>query len=41
VTYLPIPVGGAILFLFVVERLVIGPPPQPVRGEHGAAVAFE
>ena len=40
-TYLPIPIGGAILFLFVVERLVIGPPPQPVRGEHGAAVAFE
>jgi TRAP-type C4-dicarboxylate transport system permease small subunit len=41
VTYLPIPIGGAILFLFVLERLVIGPPPQPVRGEHGAAVAFE
>jgi TRAP-type C4-dicarboxylate transport system permease small subunit len=41
VTYLPIPIGGAILFLFVFERLVIGPPPQPVRGEHGAAVAFE
>src|SRR5438034_3441260 len=41
VTYLPIPIGGAILLLFVFERLVIGPPPQPVRGEHGAAVAFE
>ncbi len=41
VTYLPIPVGGAILLLFVFERLVIGPPPQPVRGERGAAVAFE
>ncbi len=41
VTYLPIPVGGAILLLFVFERLVIGPPQQPVRGEHGAAVAFE
>jgi TRAP-type C4-dicarboxylate transport system permease small subunit len=40
-TYLPIPIGGAILLLFVFERLVIGPPPQPVRGEHGAAVAFE
>jgi TRAP-type C4-dicarboxylate transport system permease small subunit len=26
VTYLPIPVGGAILFLFVVERILIGPP---------------
>ena len=41
VTYLPIPIGGAILLLFVFERLVIGPPPQPVRGDHGAAVAFE
>jgi TRAP-type C4-dicarboxylate transport system permease small subunit len=40
-TYLPIPIGGAILLLFVFERLVIGPPPQPIRGEHGAAVAFE
>jgi TRAP-type C4-dicarboxylate transport system permease small subunit len=40
-TYLPIPIGGAILLLFVFERLVIGSPPQPVRGEHGAAVAFE
>jgi TRAP-type C4-dicarboxylate transport system permease small subunit len=40
-TYLPIPIGGAILLLFVFERLVIGPPPQPARGEHGAAVAFE
>ncbi len=26
VTYLPIPIGGAILFLFVLERLLIGPP---------------
>jgi TRAP-type C4-dicarboxylate transport system permease small subunit len=41
VTYLPIPIGGAILLLFVFERLVIGPPRQPVRGDHGAAVAFE
>jgi TRAP-type C4-dicarboxylate transport system permease small subunit len=29
VTYLPIPVGGAILFLFVVERIVCGAPPLP------------
>jgi TRAP-type C4-dicarboxylate transport system permease small subunit len=28
VTYLPIPVGGAVTLLFVVERLLIGPPPQ-------------
>jgi TRAP-type C4-dicarboxylate transport system permease small subunit len=37
-TYLPIPVGGAILLLFVFERLAIGPPPPPA--ERGA-VAFE
>ncbi len=28
VTYLPIPVGGALLLVFVIERIVIGPPPQ-------------
>src|SRR6266436_3097314 len=28
VTYLPIPVGGAITLLFVAERLLIGRPPQ-------------
>jgi TRAP-type C4-dicarboxylate transport system permease small subunit len=34
VTYLPIPIGGAITLLFVGERLLIGRPPQ--RGElHG------
>jgi TRAP-type C4-dicarboxylate transport system permease small subunit len=37
VTYLPIPIGGAILLLFVFERLAIGPPPVPVRPEHAAA----
>ena len=29
VTYLPIPLGGAILLLFVIERLTIGPLPAP------------
>jgi TRAP-type C4-dicarboxylate transport system permease small subunit len=29
VTYLPIPVGGAILLLFVIERLLFGMPPDP------------
>jgi TRAP-type C4-dicarboxylate transport system permease small subunit len=29
VTYLPIPLGGAILLLFVIERLVIGPLAPP------------
>ena len=40
VTYLPIPIGGAILLLFIFERLAIGPPPRPARPEHAAA-AFE
>jgi TRAP-type C4-dicarboxylate transport system permease small subunit len=29
VTYLPIPVGGACLLLFIIERLLIGAPPDP------------
>jgi TRAP-type C4-dicarboxylate transport system permease small subunit len=29
VTYLPIPVGGAILLLFVIERVIFGMPPDP------------
>jgi TRAP-type C4-dicarboxylate transport system permease small subunit len=37
VTYLPIPIGGAILLLFVFERLAIGPAPLPARPEHAAA----
>jgi TRAP-type C4-dicarboxylate transport system permease small subunit len=28
VTYLPIPLGGAVTLLFVAERMLIGPPPQ-------------
>jgi TRAP-type C4-dicarboxylate transport system permease small subunit len=28
VTYLPIPIGGAVTFLFVVERMLIGRPPS-------------
>ncbi|CAN5310420.1 TRAP transporter small permease [soil metagenome] len=28
ITYLPIPVSGAMMLLFVVERLTIGPPPK-------------
>jgi TRAP-type C4-dicarboxylate transport system permease small subunit len=27
-TYLPIPIGGAVTLLFIAERLLIGPPPQ-------------
>ena len=29
VTYLPIPIGGAFLLLFVIERVVFGMPPDP------------
>src|SRR5262249_21308160 len=42
VTYLPIPIGGFILLLFVIERLLIGRPPQPAHHPgDGEAVAFE
>jgi len=30
-TYLPIPIGGAITLLFVIERMLIGPPPVNVE----------
>jgi TRAP-type C4-dicarboxylate transport system permease small subunit len=34
VTYLPIPVGGAILLLFVIERVIFGMPPDPEAAKH-------
>ncbi len=37
VTYLPIPIGGAITLLFVVERLLIGRPPQAADAHGGIA----
>jgi TRAP-type C4-dicarboxylate transport system permease small subunit len=37
VTYLPIPLGGAILFLFVIERLLLGAPPTPAAERDAAA----
>ena len=37
-TYLPIPIGGAITFLFVVERILIGRPPLPVDAPSEALV---
>jgi TRAP-type C4-dicarboxylate transport system permease small subunit len=40
VTYLPIPVGGFILFLFVVEHMTIGRP-REVTDDAEAPVAFE
>jgi TRAP-type C4-dicarboxylate transport system permease small subunit len=36
VTYLPIPIGGAILFLFVLERLTIGPPFDTIPDAHAS-----
>jgi len=39
VTYLPIPLGGAILFFFVIERLVLGVPPAPEAAR--AAAPFD
>jgi TRAP-type C4-dicarboxylate transport system permease small subunit len=34
ITYLPIPVGGAMMLLFVIERLTIGQPPQDGSDAH-------
>jgi TRAP-type C4-dicarboxylate transport system permease small subunit len=34
VTYLPIPVGGACLLLFIIERVWLGAPPDPLSA-HG------
>jgi TRAP-type C4-dicarboxylate transport system permease small subunit len=40
VTYLPIPLGGLATLLFVIERLILGRPPDPTGDAHSAA-AFE
>jgi TRAP-type C4-dicarboxylate transport system permease small subunit len=40
VTYLPIPVGGACLLLFIIERVFLGAPPDPIL-QHGEAAPFE
>jgi TRAP-type C4-dicarboxylate transport system permease small subunit len=34
VTYLPIPVGGACLLLFIIERIFLGAPPDPLPQNH-------
>jgi TRAP-type C4-dicarboxylate transport system permease small subunit len=36
-TYLPIPLGGAVTVLFALERMIIGGPP-PAADAHGAVV---
>jgi len=33
VTYLPIPIGGGCLLLFIIERIFLGIPPDPI-GQH-------
>jgi TRAP-type C4-dicarboxylate transport system permease small subunit len=40
VTYLPIPLGGVCLILFVIERLLIGPPIDRLADPH-AVVSFD
>ncbi len=37
VTYLPIPIGGFCLLLFVVERIFLGIPPDPISQRRGIA----
>jgi hypothetical protein len=37
VTYLPIPIGGVVLLLFVFERVLLGAPADPQR----AVVPFD
>ena len=40
ITYLPIPVGGVCLLLFIVERIFLGAPPDPLR-LHREDVSFD
>lgn len=39
ITYLPIPLGGAVLLLFVVERVTFGAPPLPAPADRLHATA--
>ena len=41
VTYLPIPVGGVCLLLFIIERIFLGAPPDPIAHEGDEATSFE
>ena len=40
VTYLPIPIGGVCLLLFIIERIWLGAPPDPLP-THSEAVSFD
>lgn len=37
VTYLPIPIGGLCLLLFIIERLTLGAPPDPIPHRDSAS----
>jgi TRAP-type C4-dicarboxylate transport system permease small subunit len=39
VTYLPIPIGGVCLLLFIIERIFLGLPPDPIP--HGDSDSFD
>ena len=41
VTYLPIPIGGLCLLLFIVERIWLGIPPDPIPSPGEATAPFE
>ena len=38
VTYLPIPIGGVCLLLFIIERIFLGVPPDPIAHHREIAV---
>ena len=38
VTYLPIPIGGFCLLLFIIERIFLGLPPDPIGQSHSVSI---
>jgi len=40
ITYLPIPVGGVFLLLFIIERIFLGLPPDPIP-QHPEVAPFD
>lgn len=38
VTYLPIPIGGCCLLLFIIERIFLGAPPDPIAAHREASI---
>ena len=41
VTYLPIPIGGLCLLLFIIERIFLGLPADPIGQQHPDSVSFD